>query len=265
MLIFDATIDNVKDGERFTVNEFVYGSKDRIFLNTNIGCRAKCAYCYLPDLGIGHEKKRISAEEVIDMVDKSGLFVAGELGSIISLGCYSECMDEINIEDTIKLILFFSKSDNYIQVATKKEMDISFFVQLLNNHVDLKKIYIYISMPCITDAHRLEPGTSGIDERISNIELCKKHNVPVVLYVKPFLEDVTYKDVNRYIELVKRYDIPLVVGERLDTEVNENKRLVGEKRLFGCESKLMDEFVAEMKKYTKVYTHSTDYIEAVRY
>ena len=32
-------------------NGYLSGEKDRIFINTSLGCSASCEYCYLPDLG----------------------------------------------------------------------------------------------------------------------------------------------------------------------------------------------------------------------
>jgi len=32
------------------LNNYLYGNKERLFLNTNLGCNAQCSYCYLPIL-----------------------------------------------------------------------------------------------------------------------------------------------------------------------------------------------------------------------
>jgi len=41
------------------MNSFVSGDKDRIFINTALGCNAKCKYCYLKSLDIEAYPKRI--------------------------------------------------------------------------------------------------------------------------------------------------------------------------------------------------------------
>ena len=45
----------------------------------------------------------------------------GKNGTLISFGCYSECWDEKNKPQTIKLIKYFLEKGNQIQVATKNQ------------------------------------------------------------------------------------------------------------------------------------------------
>ena len=73
---------------------FVYGAQERIFLNTALGCSARCQYCYLPELDIGNRPEYISAEETLEMLRNLSYFVPGPLGTILSIGCYSECWDK---------------------------------------------------------------------------------------------------------------------------------------------------------------------------
>lgn len=86
------------------MNEFVYGNENRIFVNTDMGCNSNCSYCYLPALNIKHGIKKISAVEAIGLVEKLEYYKKGKNGTIISIGCYSECMDQENIEDTLLII-----------------------------------------------------------------------------------------------------------------------------------------------------------------
>ena len=73
-------------------------------------------------------------------------------------------------------------------------------------------MHIYISMPTISLIEQLESGTALANQRITNIENCIRHNIPVVLYIKPFLENITESDLEKYIKIVRKYRIPAVVG-----------------------------------------------------
>ena len=99
---------------------------DRLFVNASLGCSANCVYCYLPTLNCSKGKPLstyITAEELIKQFETYKDFKAGKNGTLISFGCYSECWDEKNKPQTIKLIKFFLEKGNQIQFATKKYVD----------------------------------------------------------------------------------------------------------------------------------------------
>ena len=64
---------------------FVYGNRERVFVNTALGCNAKCKYCYLPDVHNGERIIYSPAETVIKLVKDFPDFVQGEEGTIISM------------------------------------------------------------------------------------------------------------------------------------------------------------------------------------
>ena len=72
-------------------------------MNTSIGCNAGCSYCYLPRLGISGSDVRIAAENLLEALQKVTYLKEGRKGSILSLGCYSECLDNQNISETFRL------------------------------------------------------------------------------------------------------------------------------------------------------------------
>ena len=98
-------------------------SKDnkRIFVNTCLGCTGKCSYCYLGKMGydnssiVGEVKK---AEELIEEIERAGI----SRDTLITLGCFSECWDDNNKPETIKLIKYFWEKGNQVQLSTKKEI-----------------------------------------------------------------------------------------------------------------------------------------------
>lgn len=99
---------------------------DRLFVNTSLGCCANCSYCYLPTLNYSKGKELntyITAEELIKQVESYDGYKPGKEGTLISFGCYSECWDENNKPQTIKLLKYFLEKGNQIQFATKKYVD----------------------------------------------------------------------------------------------------------------------------------------------
>lgn len=242
------------------MNEFVYGNEDRIFVNTDMGCNLNCSYCYLPALNIKHGIKKISAVEAIGLVEKSEYYKKGKNGTIISIGCYSECMDQENIEDTLLIIEYFLKQGNYVQLATKKQIDDDFFKRISEYKKEKSQLWIYVSLPIITESSKIEKGTDIPDKRLKNFILCKQFGINCALYIKPYIDGVTDKDIDKYIDIIKRFNIPVVVGEMLSVEKKGEKALVGEKRLYGYKMAGINSFVQQLKKVTEVYWHSTECI-----
>lgn len=240
------------------VNNFVYGDAKRIFVNTDMGCNANCQYCYLPSLGIVHGKRKISAYQAIELVENLKYYKSGKEGTIISIGCYSECMDKDNIADTITLVKYFVSNGNFVQLSTKKQIERSFFEEIIQCTNIKRRLWIYVSLPVITNSCFIEEGTDAPEERIRNFDICQQYNINSVLYIKPYLDGVTNKDIVQYSKLVAQYNIPAVVGEMLSTRQNMQRTIVGEKRLFEYRVQGMDEFINQLEKSTKVYLHSID-------
>lgn len=246
--------------QKKVVNNFVYGNHTRIFVNTNLGCNAKCSYCYLPLLNVDSEQKK-SANDVIDLVEKSKYYVAGERGSLISIGCYSECMEPDNQKETSKLVNYFLKRGNYVQLATKRRIPEKFFSGLDVLNSASKKLWIYVSMPTISKSKEIEKGTTSPIKRIENFALCKKYNINCVLYIKPYLGKNTENDLEEYIKIIRYYNVPVVVGGLLKVTGGNSQTLVGEGRLTENNTKQLEHFMEKLSKYTKVYLHSYECIE----
>lgn len=240
------------------VNNFVYGDTKRIFVNTDMGCNANCQYCYLPSLGIVHGKRKISAHQAIELVENLGCYKSGKEGSIISIGCYSECMDKDNVADTITLVKYFVSKGNFVQLSTKKQIERSFFQEIIQCINVKRRLWIYVSLPVITNSCVIEEGTDSPEERIKNFDICRQYNINSVLYIKPYLDGVTDQDIVQYSKLVAQYNIPAVVGEMLSTRRTMQRTIVGENRLFEYSVKGMDDFINQLEKSTKVYLHSVD-------
>lgn len=245
-------------GYDLKVNNFVYGDAKRIFVNTDMGCKANCQYCYLSSLDIVHGKSRITANQAIGLVEDLECYKQGKEGSIISIGCYSECMEKENISDTVSLVKHFLDRGNFVQLATKKKIERNFFEEIYQCDNRKEHLWIFISLPIITNSYLIEKGTDSPYKRIETFDMCQQYNVNSVLYIKPYIDGITNKDINQYSRLVTQYNIPAVVGKKLSTKQTKKKTMVGENRLFECKTEGIDEFIHKLEKYTKVYLHSID-------
>lgn len=241
------------------VEEYVYGSSKRLFVNTALGCNANCVYCYMPKLGYSQKAKMISGKEAAQLVKSAPCFIPGKDGTILSLGCYSECLDAENLRDTKTLLMELFPHYNHIQLATKQAVTREFcaFISEYRKYDD--QMTICISMPTISAIAQLEPGTVSARQRILNIENCIKYHIPTVLYIKPFLENITERDLEDYIRIIEKYKIPVVVGEYLYTEKLEDLADVGNGRLYKrTDNGRRMEFIEELRKYAQVCEHSVE-------
>ena len=241
------------------VEKCIYGTSERIFVNTAIGCNACCKYCYMPKLGHKKKEKTISDEMAVQQVLSMTCFSPGKNGTVLSLGCYSECLDLQNMKETETVVQGLLPLGNRIQLATKQIVTEHFLEIIKRYQMYDEQMHIYISMPTISLIEQLESGTALANQRITNIENCIRHNIPVVLYIKPFLENITESDLEKYIKIVRKYRIPAVVGGYLYTEPNGKLADVGNGRLYEGNLEFgRIKFINELRKHTQVYEHSTE-------
>ena len=245
--------------------EFVYGSKERIFINTDIGCKAKCSYCYLPHLVSQYKIKAISVQEAIILVENTTLFKDGEEGTILSIGCYSECLDKENILKTKELIEHFISYGNYIQLATKQKIPQIIIDTIIQHRKFEHQVIIYVSMPTMSEIDQLEEGTASVNTRLENIKHCVISNIPVVLYIKPFIEGITDKDTDTFLKILQENNIPVIIGDFLSTSSSLKIADVGENKLYECpESIAYKQFISNFSEKCRYYKHSTEIIEYYR-
>ena len=241
------------------VEKCIYGTSERIYVNTAIGCNACCKYCYMPKLGHKKKEKTISGEMAVQQVLNMTCFSPGKNGTVLSLGCYSECLDLQNMKETETVVQGLLPLGNRIQLATKQIVTEHFLEIIKRYQMYDEQMHIYISMPTISLIEQLESGTALANQRITNIENCIRHNIPVVLYIKPFLENITESDLEKYIKIVRKYRIPAVVGGYLYTEPNGKLADVGNGRLYEGNLEFgRIKFINELRKHTQVYEHSTE-------
>lgn len=242
-------------------NGYLYAKdENRLFINTCLGCIGGCSYCYLPKMGYSNKEKLneiMSAEEIITFLQETDYNLS--TNTLITLGCFSECWDEKNKPHTIKLIKYFLSKGNQVQLSTKRQIceeEISDILPLIKYY---GQFIIFVSSSTISMHDTIEKNTEKIENRFKTFDLIKK-NIPVVLYIKPVLKNITYKDMDLYKMYIEKYKIEnVVVGSIFTNELsNETVHFSNKNELFY--NPIDDEklIVNELNKVCHVFLRSTD-------
>lgn len=238
---------------------YLYSNNDsRIFVNNTLGCLGQCSYCYLAKFGYSNtyiNNNRKTAEELLCDISKLKKL---SKKTLISFGCFSECWDEINRVETKKLIIYFLKRGNQIQISTKKEIKVDDIEEILKYIKYKGQLVIFVSSSTISEWIIHEKNTDEPKLRFKSFEILKNNQIPVILYLKPVLKNITSKDIKLYIKIIKRYKIEDVV---VGSIFNESK--IGEKVPFSNIGLVYNESTDEQKikeeliNYCNIYTRST--------
>ena len=83
-----------------------------------------------------------------------------------------------------------------------------------------------------------------------------------MLYIRPVLKDVTIKDIDKYKNIIMKYQIPCVVGDRYEFNDFDERYIddVGEGMLHEESVADADVISENLKKYGLVVRHSIDLI-----
>ena len=243
-------------------NQYLYGDTKRLFLNTNLGCHAKCSYCYLPDINMNIgavPTNKISVENLLESLSSNIDFKKGKCGTILSIGCYSECWNDINKDDTIKLINILLEYQNPIQLATKEFINGNDFEKInLKNLAYYNHLSIFVSSSTVTQFQRYEKGTIDPKIRFDSFKLKSKYNVPMYLYIKPVLEYITIKDIDLYIRVIRQYNINAIVGELFTTKKGLLAPIAEGKLYYDNKNNDYSYIVNKFSLYCDVYKHSIE-------
>lgn len=235
--------------------------KERLFINTSLGCTANCAYCYLPTLKYSKGKKLdnyVTAEKILKDLENYKELELGRNGTLISFSCYSECWDERNKKETIKLIKYFLEKGNKIQLSTKKYIDYKELTDISKLIKFYGQLTIFISSATISYSDVLENNTTPPKERFKSFLITKELNIPTILYIKPVLYNITIKDIDLYKEVIKKYNIKdVVVGSIIKTNgKGEVAPFVNDNSMHAEPIEQEKEIISSLKEVCNVYTKS---------
>ncbi len=247
-------------------SRFIQGDSERVFLNTEVGCASRCSYCYLGPEGfpIGEmPKDRISSAEVLATLRTMSSNVSfGSCGTIFSIGCYSECWDRRNRQETLKLIRGLLPYGNPIQVATKRRILASDLSPISLLPEWQRQLTIYISSATISAWKTYERGTSPPAVRFRSFEACLTSGIKAFLYVKPVIRGVTIKDADAYGQVMRDFGVGVVVGD-LFIEGTRGRRAPVGRNLVISPNREVHELCETLSSFGPAYLTSVETVRKV--
>lgn len=125
------------------------------------------------------------------------------------------------------------------------------------------QLIIFVSSATISKHNIYEKNTTSISERFKTFEISKSTNIPVVLYIKPVLQNITINDIDLYKKYIEKYDIKdVVVGSIFSNKKSEETvHFSNKNELFY--SKCQDEelIISKLSKITNIYRRSSEVME----
>lgn len=239
----------------------VSGTSDRIFLNTALGCNCRCQYCYLSEEGI-RGIQYFSHQQVFDELMNLKCFEPGAKGSVLSIGCYSECFSKENRQETLALIEKIAPLGNRIQLATKRKLNVKDLLRIDEYAVYKNQIGIYVSVPTLSRSSEIETGTDPAYDRLEILSYQHLFQyIYFVLYIKPVLPGITRLDISEYGRILQKYHLRCVIGGLLHplTDDRTGMTKVGQS-WFEETNEEQDELINALRPYTTAYKHSVDII-----
>ncbi|WP_305406300.1 hypothetical protein [Photobacterium leiognathi] len=248
---------------------YVYGTPERLFVNSTLGCRSRCSYCYLPALNLGINADSLfvlPSTEIINMIENHEYFSSGRNGTIISIGCYSECWDELVRDSTLEIISYLLKKGNSVQFATKRFVS-SECIDVLHSYIQWKgQLTIFISSTSISHWDKVERNTDSPSVRFESFRISKEYNIPTYLYIKPVLSSITINDLDTYSEIMRKYDVEgVVIGAKFIKSDDENTEFapVGEQVLKECN--ITNDAIVMFDAFSSEFNTFRESIKAVEY
>lgn len=240
----------------------ISGNKERIFVSASWGCQYNCLYCYLKEMGIRGVQCTFTSEELLKELERKQIFVPGPQGSLITIGCYTECWDDINKKTTMEIIEFFLQMGNYVQISTKKKLYDSDVSRIAKSIKFAGQMNIFVSLPTLSYVEHFEPDVDAPDLRVENFNIKNKYEIDVYLYLKPVIKNITIKDKENYAQLVTKYNLPVIVGEMLWPTLTKKGKgiMIGNSHFQEkcCDDSI--ELINYLKNYTCVYRYSDEAI-----
>jgi len=148
------------------------------------------------------------------------------------LGCYSECWDKNNLQDTLKLLYNLIPKGNPIQLATKCQIKLKDIEPIIEQLLWEKQLNIYISNSTISYWEQYEKKTTNPKSRFLSFHISKDKNIPMYLYIKPLLPSITIEDMKKYIEIIRKYNIDVILGKMFSPKESTKLAPIGNNNLF---------------------------------
>lgn len=250
----------------FGEKSHLYYINNRLFINSVLGCASNCNYCYLDEIGLAKGKvvSEANVSEIISILEKNPDSLWNPAKTLVQFGCYSDPWAKLSRNSTIDIIKWLNSKNYKTTLSTKQYIDTSD----LNKISDLQNksnLFFLISMPIINNISSHEKGTASLSLRLKSIDNLIKAGFKIAIYVKPFISGVTITGISIFENIMKDYNIPIILGRLFTSDGTGKIAVVSEKIKFydnECdEYYLMKKTLSE---FGSVYEHSCEVFAPLR-
>ncbi|MDU9050902.1 MAG: radical SAM protein [Candidatus Electrothrix sp. Rat3] len=240
-------------------NNFLFYNKKRLFINSRVGCLARCNYCYLDRIGIPRGKiaKQIQPADIIRVIGKNLKTIWKPDDTLASFGCYSDPWDAYSKHHTKKIMTFLNQNKYRVTLSTKQAVNSIDLEEIYS--LDKSYLYFLISIPVANEISVMEKGTSSLRQRIESIKVLHENGFNVAIYIKPFLGDTTLKSLPEIVKILQCISLPVILGKLFVSSpgTKGNKAVVSNSYIL-VESETREYFNVKniLQQYTTVYENS---------
>lgn len=203
----------------------VFQDSGRVFIDPAVGCASNCRFCYIGEFGYSTvEISPYSGADIATILSNDNRFIPGQNGTIISFSPHTEAFDKQVISKTIEYIKALSALGNPMQIATRRKLSREVVATAVSGLAYYGQLTLFVSTCSISYHHLFEAGTTQPSVRFETIEICHQENLPVCLYIKPIIPNVTILDAENYISVIENYSVKFVcVGALYTNPKLQNK------------------------------------------
>jgi DNA repair photolyase len=153
-----------------------------------LGCTYRCAYCYLPDMGISFAKAQpygLNGEEMALALLSNPFFLPGRLGTYIAFGSLGEPLHEVGASRTMEYAEAFSRLlHNPMQLSTKAAVGEQVAARLAKLETPLNPLVTIVTLKA---SSKLEPGAPSPWERLESVRSLRKAGLHPMVFLRPLI------------------------------------------------------------------------------
>ncbi|MCD6358292.1 MAG: radical SAM protein [Thermoproteales archaeon] len=195
-----------------------------------VGCTFRCAYCYLPDMGVSFERAQpygLSGEEMALALLENRYFLPGLRGTYIALGSIGEPLHPVGVSRTLEYVEAFARLlHNPVQLSTKAVVS----EEVARRLAAVKGAPVSPLVTIITlRLHRaLEPAAPDPWRRLEGMRRMRRAGLYPVLFLRPLIPGLE-DEVADLMRLAREHGAVAVVlgGLRVTPRIIERLRGAG--------------------------------------
>ena len=154
-----------------------------------LGCTFRCAYCYLPDMGVSYERAQpygLSSEEMVLALLENRYFLPGLLGTYVAVGSLGEPLHPVGVKRTTEYIDAIAGTlHNPLQLSTKAIIEEEVARRLAR--VRGAPVNVLVTIVTLRAHEVLEPGAPDPWRRLESIRVLRRAGILPTLFLRPII------------------------------------------------------------------------------